>query len=382
MLPRRSVVAIMLAALAVSATAGGTAQAATPSGFSVAPTADLGGQPAIFVAIAAPSHTDAWIAGEIGNGSAPLLEHWNGASWSIVTLPGLPAHYWQAGLGGVSATSATDVWVSGSYETFSSAKGLVSHQLLYHLTADGWHRLGRVANHRDPIYGFGQIVARSATDVWAFADSECAQLIEHYNGTRWKMVTDNDECDGDSNYGYDSVTPIASGTALALGTQTPPDAYPRIGIADCLPSTSNGCPAPLSGAQLGTEEHAAAGTEKNLWVIGETSPEAPLAYDWNGTAWTDTSPSFGYTTQHELRSATLLPDGDLWAVGDRTSTGGERTLILSHSAAGWHDLGGPNVGSGDNALRQVVHVSGTASEMWAIGTSSDDGYTPLLLHHP
>lgn len=360
------------------------AQAATPSGFTVSATANLDGRSASFSAVTAPSHSSAWIAGSVGD--APMLEHWNGRTWSIVTLPGLPKTYRQAGLTGVSAVSPTDVWLTGEYETYLPPSTWTWHQLNYHMTATGWHRLPSVLDRNDPISGFGRIDARSDTDIWAFAYSDCEQRVEHFNGKGWTRMAVNDQCDGDSDYEYGAIAPFASDAALGLGVRVPPDDYPNEGVADCLPRASASCPTQLSMAtQTGAAETAAAGGVKSLWVLGWTDPNTPLAYHWNGSAWSDLSPSFGYTAPHEVRGAVLLPGGNLWAVGNRTNASGAlRTLILEHTTSGWVDLGGPNVGTGDNSLLQVVHAAGTDSEMWAIGYSglAAPGQAPLLLHHP
>ena len=59
--------------------------------------------------VAAISSTDVWAVGDYGNGNGglTLVEHWNGAQWSIVQSQGT------GGLSGVAAIASNDVWAVG-----------------------------------------------------------------------------------------------------------------------------------------------------------------------------------------------------------------------------------------------------------------------------
>jgi hypothetical protein len=105
----------------------------------------------------------------------------------------------------------------------------------------------------------------------------------------------------------------------------------------------------------------------------------PRALHWDGSAWQDRSPKLPERDDHVLLAAATVRGGELWAVGYRRSHGADRTLIMHWDGAGWSDLGGPNP-SAEDYLTQVVHVPGTASEMWALGQGQDVG--SFLLHHP
>ena len=93
------------------------------------------------------------------------------------------------------------------------------------------------------------------------------------------------------------------------------------------------------------------------------------------------SPATVYPEDHELFGAEKLSDGSVWAVGGRSGTTGNRTLVVRHDAvAGWSDLGGPNP-SADDYLVDLAHVPGTGTEMWALGTDRTT-YGSFLLYHP
>jgi hypothetical protein len=72
----------------------------------------------------ARSATDAWAVGSSNQGFAPLIERWNGTSWTRAsTVPVPPGS--TASLSSVSALSATDAWAVGTSRdnaTFATAR--------------------------------------------------------------------------------------------------------------------------------------------------------------------------------------------------------------------------------------------------------------------
>jgi hypothetical protein len=90
--------------------------------------------------VAGTSASNAWAVGHTGGTpgipNRPMIEHWDGTAWKVVTFP--DATY--VGLNGVAAVSARSAW----------AVGLVSQQ-------NG-------------------------------SDCQCRGIIEHWDGTAWKRV--------------------------------------------------------------------------------------------------------------------------------------------------------------------------------------------------
>jgi hypothetical protein len=82
--------AIALAALATAAaSAGASAGASSPADWNLFYQAHVSGY---FLSVAAISSDDAWAAGNLLHGQAvvyrPFVRHWDGLSWSAVTIPG------------------------------------------------------------------------------------------------------------------------------------------------------------------------------------------------------------------------------------------------------------------------------------------------------
>ena len=75
---------------------------------------------------------DVWIAGsakQLSGRTAPLIEHFDGSTWSIVATP-----YDVGELGGISAVSADDVWAVGR----QSVVGLPNKAIVLHWDGSSW----------------------------------------------------------------------------------------------------------------------------------------------------------------------------------------------------------------------------------------------------
>src|SRR5579863_1157819 len=126
------------------------------------------------LAIAAVSANDVWAVG--GTSSVPLIEHWNGTVWSIIPNPGTGA------LNGVSVLSSTDIWAVGSN----------GRTLTEHWNGTQWS-IVKSPNPGKYGNGLAAVTIISSSDVWAVGDAATTQfgevsLIEHWNGTQWKVV--------------------------------------------------------------------------------------------------------------------------------------------------------------------------------------------------
>src|SRR5689334_20493178 len=83
-----AVVAVVLGGAGPAGTASaGLAPTATCGGWSVVPSPSPGTSEDLLNGVAAVSSTDVWAVGDYYNGNSALLtlvEHWDGASWSVV----------------------------------------------------------------------------------------------------------------------------------------------------------------------------------------------------------------------------------------------------------------------------------------------------------
>lgn len=140
-------------------------------------------------AVTAISPGDVWaVGGQAGirNGApttVPLIEHWNGASWSIAPVPRAAVGVLES----VSATSASDVWaVGGGQQSGQSTVAL-------HFDGTAW-RLVTVPTPPGTSGGLFAVKALSTTDAWAVGEAFPSAggsgkiLTDHWNGTSWQVV--------------------------------------------------------------------------------------------------------------------------------------------------------------------------------------------------
>jgi hypothetical protein len=105
--------------------------------WSLVPSPDLGSKANILNSATASSATDIWAVGSYfdvaGASVEPLVEHYDGNSWSVFPSPTLgPGRH---GLNSVAAVSPTDVWAAGQLQNLNAAS---NQTLLEHFDGKSW----------------------------------------------------------------------------------------------------------------------------------------------------------------------------------------------------------------------------------------------------
>jgi hypothetical protein len=109
----------------------------------------------------------------------PLIEHWNGTSWSLVS-DSFP--FTQGQLLGVSAISATNAWAVGYADEHTEP---VQQPLIEHWDGTSWSVVSIFNSDGGELLG---VLAVSATNVWAVGNSS-GTLVEYWNGTSWSVAS-------------------------------------------------------------------------------------------------------------------------------------------------------------------------------------------------
>ena len=280
--------------------------------------------------VAATSASNAWAVGQSTNNTAShafqtLAEHWNGTAWTQVPSPspgGLTANN---ALIGVAATSASDAWAVGAYD---SGPGTALQTLAEHWNGAKWTQVPTpnpgVSN--DLI----SVAATSASNAWAVGESSSSAggsltLIEHWNGTAWTQV----------------------------------------------PSPSPGGP-----GRLNDLSGVAATSATGAWAVGQYFNRTVFQYQtliehWDGIAWTQIpSPNPAPARfSNQLSAVAATSASDAWAVGDYINNAhGHSTLVAHWNGTVWTQLPSSNP-SADNRLFGVA--ANSVSNAWAVGF-----YTP------
>lgn len=163
--------------------------------------------------VSAVASDDAFAVGNtFGALSRTFILRWNGTKWRRMdsTQPAKAGHANR--LDGVSASSSTDVWAVGTtirYQHFTA------RPLIEHYDGTSWSRVTGLDPGGHPGTRLAGVSAVSPTDVWAVGffgldkSGSYQTFIEHWNGTSWKRthtVRPSGSRD-DSAAGIDAISP-------------------------------------------------------------------------------------------------------------------------------------------------------------------------------
>lgn len=326
----------------------------TCGGWSVVPSPNPNSYGNDLYGVAAVSADDVWAVGA-DNGQT-LTEHWNGTSWGVVVSPNAGMN--TSELLGVAAVSSSDVWAVGYYSIVSTG---ANKTLIEHWDGTSWSivSIPKVGSYNNQLLA---VAAVSASDVWAVGES----LTLNWNGTSWSKVPSPNAAQlsavaavsasdiwGAGDYYNSTYKTTRTATINWNGTKWSPVVSPSVDTDDGL----------VSVAADSASDVWAVGTDYNNSVRGDRT----LTLHWNGTSWSviaspnpDPGPGDNF-----LYGVAAVSSSDAWAVGDYYNSGHNSTATLNWNGTSWSVVSSPNVGSFDNQLRAVAAVS--ASDLWAVG---------------
>src|SRR6202050_4822879 len=142
-------------------------------------------------AVSAISASNVWAVGQ--DSGTPLLDHYNGSSWSQSTLPSGPCSLFEADctLNGVGGTSASDVIAIGD-GTIPTSSGWQLETLAYRYNGSAWSAL--TVPPSIPYSAFEHIQMFSATNAWAVGtapdatDTGSVVAAVNWNGSTWTQA--------------------------------------------------------------------------------------------------------------------------------------------------------------------------------------------------
>jgi hypothetical protein len=364
------------------------ASGACAGGWRVEAAASVARNGSVLAAVDAVRVNDVWAVGQRSKADRvrTLVEHWDGAAWSVVRSPN-PGEFSE--LFDVSAVAADDIWAVGDADgsvltehwdgrawsivpapfngeldgviaetpTFALAVGFVSGRhrsrpLALRWTGSGWVSVPTDLRGTPQPQALAAIDASGTSDAWGVGDSApsfpMSPLAQHWNGTRFSTVQtqasgdDIDVLNGVSAVSADDAWAVGESTNITVHTSTPSLIEHWNGRAwRIVPSPDR--PWPGFDHFYTHLESVDAVNGDDVWAVGATgafhdeSPGAPsrrrtLTLHWTGRRWRlVSSPNAFDIRNSELNDVTALPDGHVWAVGSATNSSGvkQRGLVLS-----------------------------------------------------
>lgn len=355
----RAVLAAASLALAAPAAAGAS--------FAVVPSPNAPVGESVLTGVRASSATDAWAVGSSccpGNnfGRGALTLHWNGSAWSVV--PSLDTRFRDELLNGVIALSPSNAWAVGETKQSSFRTGA---PLILHWNGASWQSVA------PPSGTTGKLLAAarsSATDLWAVGDDGHGKaLVLHSAGAAWSRVPVPEFASPVHLNGVRAISPTnvwvvgSEGSARTLILHWNGAGWNRIESPN--PDQFSNV---LHAVDLAPNSLIAVGHQaRSKTSTGVPPGTRTLAMRWDGGRWSAAAtPNVG--DEDTLRGVAPAADGAVTAVGyfQSTTTGTLRTLAERWNGTSWVVRPTPNVGGADNLLRAVSTIPGS-SDVWAVG---------------
>ena len=299
------------------------------------------------------------------NNRQVLIEHSDGTNWTAIpnTTANNPAGKSNA-LFGVKFFSATDVWAVGEAKTdATTAAPLIEHYDGTSWTTQTPAAASQFALLADPL-------PLAANDVWAVglqqANGGAVQtLVEHYDGTSWSAVAaQNPNANGQF---FSDISGVA-GDLWAVGAQFASDTTDAT-LAEHYNGTTwsvVASPTPDLSASLSAVRYAAA---NDVWAVGAaayTSPSTVNELDhtviehWDGNTWRQVA-SPNPTSHQALFDIALAAPSTLLTVGfaQDAVNGAAATTLAADLCEPTPAVSGLNPDHGNSTGGQVVKVLGS-----------------------
>lgn len=230
--------------------------------------------------VVALASNNVWAAGQSRDGESvrTLIMHWDGVQWSIVPTPNGPSG--DGWLHGIAAAAANDIWAVGEYSTTGKQPAAAARSLALHWDGASWTAFTPPNPSVTGVNPLQSVVARGANDFYAVGSSETANeglntFVAHWDGTQWtQSASENPNGDGTGWNPLLDVGRDAQGNLWAVGKQQSDFAsanYTLVQRADPVPA------ALTATGVVSRKVHGSAGTfDINLPADGPIGIESRL----------------------------------------------------------------------------------------------------------
>ncbi|HST04830.1 MAG TPA: S-layer homology domain-containing protein [Chloroflexia bacterium] len=330
------------------------------------------------------SPSDGWAVGS-NNGTYPLLMHWDGSAWSLVTLPGLQSNY--GALNDIAPVSPTDIWAVGSYVNagwpftirYSDPCVVPTATSTATSTATPIHTATPSLTPNPPTItstptyislpaqwvsvtppnpGAGSAAlidldVLTATDIWAvgfYDDGPSGSIALRWNGSAWSKVS----------------LPVYSHKyhLVSVSVDAHNDVWALSGERDALHWDGTSW---TNHPIVEADEHVgkvAAIAPNDVWATGvafgyKGEYSTPFVTHWDGVRWSEAWAGTCFYSCF-MNAFYVISANDIWAGGTAT-TDSDRGFAVHYNGSTWTEQYDPLISAG----RVVTAVSGTSSsDVW------------------
>lgn len=327
---------------------------------------------ALLESIEVVSTNDIWAVGQYRQTSTnltrTLIMHWNGSAWARVDSPNLGS---LSLLRGIDSSSANDVWAVGSYSDGTS------NPLVLHYEGTSWQVVTGLPNVPNVLQQVLAVKAVAPDDVWVGGQRfDGRPFALHYNGATWSF---GQVSTGVNDASIQDIVAVSASELWAVGfiVSTADNSLSALTLR--LTGTQwNVVPNPADN-QL--EEYILRGADASpsgeVWAVGNkfgAGPSATLTMHWGGSSWAIVpSPNVqGAGVIQALEGVAILSSNEVWAVGESHLPNVSRTLVERLAAP----CGSPTATSSPS---RTATRTATATATPAFTFTPTATPTPLLL---
>ncbi len=269
--------------------------------------------------------------------------------WSIIKSPS------QGVLNGVAAVSASDIWAVGS---------LYPSTLTEHWDGTKWNVVTspNISGYQNYLHAVASVITNNVWAVgFAYNDPQgILTLIEHWDGSKWSIATSPKSTQVDLT----SIAVVSASDIWVVGNDNSGSAISEHWDGakwSIVPTAQLKYGANLNGVT--------ALSTNNVWAVGyytdNNNVDHPLIEHWNGTGWgVVQSPTTQPQTNTHLVGVAASSANDVWAVGYYEANYQSTTLVEHWDGKQWSIISSPNIQQ-ENTLAGVVVVS--ANDVRAVG---------------
>jgi hypothetical protein len=317
-----------------------------------------------------------------------LTEHWDGQNWKVVPSPSPEGIGEQTAsiLGAVAMTSPNDVWAVGSRSPASTDPQKIppSHGLIEHWNGATWTVVPgpKSGGHTT---GLTQVAAISRTAAWAIGNGTVgghyATVFMRWNGARWRYLT------SPAGTGLSGLAVISAHDIWVVGTKGGAKFHTVAEHWNGSKWTTVPTPSTFEGRTRSSAFSAVGGSSSNnIWAVGwrryglHGIDTGTLVEHWDGTKWrAQPSPNAPSSkSEHQLFAVTALSRSSAWAVGWRAASNGAASLIERWNGANWTTV--PSDLQPGVTFASLYGVAAVGSQSaWAVGFVNQNGQHLTLI---
>ena len=311
--------------------------------WSIVPAPSVGTLGTRLQGIAAVSTNDVWMVGDSDDtaggpnaGAKTLTEHWDGTKWSVVPSA-VPTTATRSYLRGVTALSSNNVWAAGYYLV---GTGAAFFPLIEHWDGTQWTIVSGPVSSNSVVNGLlHEIKGLTPNDIWAVgwaplgvgigAGMGAPPLAFHWDGTQWSSVPV--PAAGSTLNLFTGVAPVASNDVWAVGWYATNGASSAARPLTMHWDGTQWAVVPNPGVDNDALYGVTAIAANDVWAVGGHG-NISLVMHWDGIAWTIVpSPNPPATTQSYLWGVASVSSTDVWAVNySSPAGGGNGTTLVEH----------------------------------------------------